>query len=167
MRNMGRAAVMATVIAACGTAFADQGLYVGGALSRVEFKPDGGPTFTPTAIAAVLGKEFSPNIAGEVRLGAGIAADSNVEVDNYVGVYGKGILPVSKEVSLYGLLGYTSAKLNFKGGGGSASDGSLSYGFGADFGINRATSIGVEWASLVRASGYDVNALSLLAKFKF
>ena len=65
-------------------------------------------------------------------------------------------------------LGYVlTEELNFKGGGGSASDGSLSYGFGADFGINRATSIGVEWASLVRASGYDVNALSLLAKFKF
>jgi hypothetical protein len=167
MRSISRAAVMATAIAACGTAFADQGFYVGGALSQVEFKPDGGPTFNPTAIAAVLGKEFSPNLAGEVRLGAGLGADSNVEVDNYVGVYGKGILPVSKEVSIYGLLGLTSTKLKFTGGGGSASDSSFSYGFGADFAINRTTSIGVEWASLVRASGYDVNALSLLAKYKF
>jgi len=167
MKNIGRAAVLAAAIAACGTAFADQGVYVGGVLSRVEFKPDGGPTFTPTAIAAVVGKEFSPNFAGEVRLGAGIAADSNVEVDNYVGVYGKGMLPLSKEVAIYGLLGLTSSKLKFTGGGGSASDSSLSYGFGADFALNRGTSIGVEWASLVRASGYDVNALSLLAKFKF
>jgi hypothetical protein len=158
---------MATAIAACGAAFADQGLYVGGALSQVEFKPDGGPTFNPTAIAAVLGKEFSPNLAGEVRLGAGLGADSNVEVNSYVGVYGKCILPVSKEVSVYGLLGFTSTKLNFTGGGGSASDSSLSYGLGADFAVSRVTSIGVEWASLVRASGYDVNALNVLAKFKF
>lgn len=167
MKNIGRAAVVATVIAACGTAFAEEGLYVGGTLSRVEYKPDGGSSFTPTAIGAVLGKEFSPNFAAEVRLGTGLSSDANVEVNNYAGFYGKGILPVSKEVSVYGLLGYTSAKLNFKGGGGSVSDSGLSYGLGADFAVSRAVSLGVEWASLVRPSGYDLNALSFLAKFKF
>jgi hypothetical protein len=167
MRYAVRAAVAATAIAASGAAFADQGLYVGGALSQVEFKPDGGPTFNPTAIAAVLGKEFSPNIAGEVRLGAGISSDSNVEVAHYLGVYGKGILPLSNAVSLYGLLGVTSSKLNFSGGGGSVSDSGLSYGLGADFGIGKGTTLGVEWASLMRPSGYDLNALSVLAKFRF
>ena len=167
MRTIARTAMMATAIAVfSGAACAEQGLYVGGVLSQVEFRPNGGPTANPTAIAAVLGKEFSPNIAGEVRLGGGLGYDGNVEVAHYLGVYGKGILPLSNQVSLYGLLGVTSSKLNFRGDG-SASDSGLSYGLGADFSLSRVTTIGVEWASLLRPSGYDLNALSVLAKFKF
>jgi hypothetical protein len=157
----------AAAIGVSGAACAAQDFYVGASLSQVEFKPDGGPTFNPTAVAAVLGKEFGPNVAGEVRLGTGLSSDGNVEVDHYLGVYGKGILPMSREISLYGLLGVTSNKLNFRGGGGSASDSGLSVGIGADFGLGRATAIGVEWTSLMRPSGYDLNALSVLAKFKF
>ena len=54
MKNIGRAAVLAAAIAACGTAFADQGVYVGGVLSRVEFKPD----FTLVGIESLDSQEL-------------------------------------------------------------------------------------------------------------
>ncbi|MEO8296778.1 MAG: porin family protein [Burkholderiales bacterium] len=176
-KTLVRATLAAAAFAACGAAFAQQGLYVGGVLSRLDYKESGFPTYNPSALAVSLGTEFTPNLAAEVRLGTGVSSASKtvsglntkLEVTSYVGVYGKGSLPLSSVASVYGLIGYTSAKFKASVGGASAtgSDGSFSFGVGADFGLSKTTSIGVEWASLVRADSYDLNALSLTAKYRF
>jgi opacity protein-like surface antigen len=158
---------MVAALALPAAAWADQGLYGGFGVSQVEFKPDRGPSFNPTALAGLVGKDITPNFAAELRLGAGLGSDSNVEIDHYLGAYARGILPLGQGFSVYGLLGVTSSKVNFRGGGGSVSDTGLSYGIGADIGVGRAATIGVEWVSLMRPSGYELNALSVLAKFRF
>lgn len=169
MRDAIRSALltMAAAVALPGVALADQGLYGGFGASQVEFKPDRGPSFNPTALTGFVGKDINTNLAVELRLSAGLGSDSNVEIDHTVGAYARGILPLAREVSLYGLLGVTSSKVNFRGGGGSVSDTGLSYGIGADIGIGKSVSLGVEWVSLMRPSGYELNALSVLAKFRF
>lgn len=158
-------AIAATTLPCVG--FAQQGVYGGVGVAEVEFKPDRGPTFRPTAITGFVGKEINANLAAELRLSAGIGSDSNVEVDHVFGAYVRGILPLARDVSLYGLLGVSRAKLNFTGGGGSVTDTGLSYGVGGDVAVGKSVAIGLEWTSLVRPSGYELNALSVLARFKF
>ena len=110
---------------------------------------------------------MSPLRPGLLRLGAGVGSDSNVEIDHYLGACDRRILPLNHALSVYGLMGVTSSKVNFRGGGGSVSDTGLSYGIGADIGVGRAATIDVEWVSLMRPSGYELNAPSALAKFRF
>lgn len=172
-----RATLAAVALAACGTAFAQQGLYVGGALTRLDYKESGFPTYNPTALAVSLGTEFSPNLAAEIRLGTGVGwapktvsgLNTELDVTSYFGVYGKGSLPLSSMASVYGLVGYTNAnfKATVSGFSATGSDSSLSFGVGADFAVSKTTSIGVEWASLVRGDGFDLNGLSLTAKYRF
>lgn len=142
-------------------------VYGGVGVAEVEFKPDRGPSFRPTGLTGFVGKEINPNFAAELRLSAGIGSDSNVEVDHVFGAYARGILPLARDVSLYGLLGVSRARLDFTGGGGSVTDTGLSYGVGAEVGVGKSVAIGLEWASLLRPSGYELNALTVMARFKF
>jgi len=168
MRHALRTALLFTAAAAAPVAaLADQGLYGGFAVSQVEFKPDRGPSFNPTAISGIVGKDINQHFAAELRLSAGLGSDSHVEIDHTLGAYARGILPLSREIALYGQLGVTSSKVNFRGGGGSLSDTGLSYGVGADFGVGKTATLGVEWVSLLRPSGYELNSLGVLAKFRF
>jgi hypothetical protein len=80
---------------------------------------DGVGDVNPTAIGALLGMSINKNFAIEARLGTSLSDDSifgaNVKIDNFAGVYAKGILPVSNVASVYGLLGYTQGKLKVDG----------------------------------------------------
>lgn len=156
-------AALATVPLA---ALAEQGLYGGLAVSEVEVRPDRGPNFTPTAISGFVGKDITPHLAAELRLGVGMASDNGIEVDRIVGGYVRGNLPLARDVSLYGLLGVTNARLKYRGGG-SESDTGLSYGVGVEVGLGKSVSLGLEWASLMRPSGYELESLGILAKFRF
>ena len=109
----------------------------------------------------------------EARLGTTLVDDSifgsDIKIDNFAGVYAKGILPVSDVASIYGLLGYTQGKLTAENalGSGSDSDSDISYGIGADFAISATTSVGVEWARLFKGEGFKVDGLSVGVSFKF
>lgn len=164
--------VVALSLAAVGTAHAE-GLYAGALLTRATVSVDDTGDTNPTAIGAKLGMPVNKNFAVEARLGVGLSDDSlgveNVKINNFVGVYGKGILPLSDKASVYGLLGYTQGKLKSEGpfGSGSGSDSDVSYGIGADFAISGTTSVGVEWARLFKGEDYKVDGLTLSVSFKF
>jgi opacity protein-like surface antigen len=170
-------AALALGLASVAAAQAQQGLYVGGSLSRVEVRVDGLSTAKPTALGVRLGNQFSPNLAVEARLGKGITDDTvngvKVEIDTYYGIYAKGILPMTNLFSAYGLLGYSRGEVTRSGPGGSASDwdSDVSYGLGVDFAITKNTTINVEWARMFKGSiagaNYKVNALSLGANYRF
>jgi len=146
---------------------AQPGVYGGVGVAELEFKPDRGPTFRPTAISGIVGREINSNLAAELRLSAGIGSDSNVELDHVFGAYVRGILPVGHDLSFHGLLGVSRSKFNFKGGGGSVTDTGLSYGVGGDYNVGKSVALGLEWMSVVRPSGYEANALTFLARFRF
>ena len=146
-------------------------------LSQVSYKEEGFATAKPIAIGGKFGKQFTPNIALEARFGIGVADDEidaggipvKLEVDNYYGLYGKAMLPVSPNVSLYGLLGFTRAKVTASAGGftASASDDDVSFGVGAEFGVSRTASINLEWAQLVDGEGVELQGLTVGVSFKF
>lgn len=82
------------------------------------------------------GYDFSPNFGVEAEGVIGVADDDfggvSVELDHLVGVYGKGIWPVSDTVDLYGRAGVVEGELSVSGGGFGASDSDtgIAYGVG-------------------------------------
>lgn len=153
------------------------GLYAGASLTRAAYKEEGFATVYPTTIAGKIGKQFNPNFAVEGRIGIGIADDTldadglsvKVEIDHYFGVYAKGMLPLSNAASVYGLVGYTQAKLTASAAGFSSSDSDsdISFGVGAEFAVSPAAAVSVEWAQLLKGEGYKVEAVTLGVSFKF
>jgi opacity protein-like surface antigen len=93
----------------------------------------------------------------------------NLEIDYYFGVYGKGILPLSSQASVYGLIGITQAKLTASAGGFSVtdSDNDLSYGIGGEFAFSQTVSATLEWARLLKGDGYKIDGISIGVNFKF
>jgi opacity protein-like surface antigen len=164
--------IAALSLATVGAAHAE-GLYAGALLTRTTVSIDGAGDVNPTTIGAKLGMSINKNFAVEARLGTGLSDDSivgvDVKVDNFAGIYAKGILPLSDVASVYGLLGYTQGKLKFEvpGQSESDSDSDISYGLGADFAISATTSVGVEWARLFKSDDFKVDGLSVGVSFKF
>jgi outer membrane immunogenic protein len=154
-----------------------QGLYGGVGLTRAAYKEEGFPTAYPMVLSGRIGKQFTPNFAVEGRLGFGVTDDDvdvggvpvNLEIDYYFGVYGKGILPLSSQASVYGLIGITQAKLTASAGGFSVtdSDNDLSYGIGGEFAFSQTVSATLEWARLLKGDGYKIDGISIAVNFKF
>ena len=163
---------VALSLVAVGAAHAE-GLYAGALLTRTTTSFDVGGDANPTTIGATLGMSINKNLAIEARLGTGLSDDSisaaNIKIDNFAGIYAKGILPVSNVASVYGLLGYTQGKIKVDAPGISASDSDsdISYGIGAEYAISGTTSVGLEWARFFKGDGYKVDGLSLGLSFKF
>lgn len=155
---------------------ANEGLYAGVNLVNVEYKESGFQSVHPLALSFRFGKEFTRNFAIEGRLGTGVSDDTirisgvdvAVEVDNFYGVYARGIIPLNR-VSLYGLVGYTHGEIKASAGGvaASADDGDFSYGVGADIAVWKGGAINVEYGRLFSGTGYEVNALSAGVRFNF
>lgn len=177
MKSMAMAVVATAGLFGLGSAYAADGVYVGANFSSITYKETGFPSAKPTAVALKLGNQFNKNLAIEGRFGFGLSGDTvtvtgipiELEVDNYFGVYGKGILPLSEVVSIYGLVGFTSGKItaSVPGISVSGSDSDVSFGIGADFAVSKSTAINVEWAKLFEGTGYKVDALSIGVNFTF
>lgn len=172
------AAALSGALAISGTAQAQtSGLYAGVSLTQVNYKEEGFPSAKPIAIAGKFGKQFTPNIALEARFGIGVSDDEvdaggipvKLEVDNYYGVYGKAMLPVGAGGSIYGLLGFTRAKVTASAGGfsASASDDDVSFGIGGELNISPTAAITLEWARLIQAEGVKIEGLSIGVNFRF
>ena len=117
--------IAALSLATVGAAHAE-GLYAGALLTRTTVSIDDIGDVNPTTIGAKLGMSINKNFAVEARLGTTLVDDSifgsDIKIDNFAGVYAKGILPVSDVASIYGLLGYTQGKLTAENALGSGSD---------------------------------------------
>lgn len=177
MKKSLKVTALAVSMFALTPAFAQEGMYVGVNVSQTEYKEEGIPSAKPSAISFKVGNQFNKNFALEARLGTGLSDDritvfgvpATVEVDNFYGVYAKGILPVSNMISAYGLVGYTHGEITARAAGMSVtgSDSDFSYGLGVDFAITQNMSLNIEWARLFEGAGYKVNALSFGVGYKF
>ena len=177
MKHTIKFAALALGLSSLTAAQAQQALYVGASVSRFDVSVDGLSNAKPSAFSIKLGEQMNPNFAAELRFGKGLSTDSisgaDLKVNTYYGIYAKGILPLTNEFSVYGLLGYSRGKVTVTRPGSSASgtDGDLSYGLGADYLLTKNTSVGLEWARLfkgsVGGSNYKVNGLSLGVGYKF
>ena len=163
------------------------GFYAGVNYTSTDYKESGFPTVSPTALTFKLGKELNPNLAIEGRLGIGLSdgntsiivpgippvtVDLSLDIDNFYGVYLKGMLPTGS-ITPYGLIGWTKGKLTATATGGglsasySDSDSSVSYGIGVDFQMSKTAALNLEYGQLLKGDGYKLNGFSAGVTFKF
>ena len=151
--------------------------YLGIDYGVVSYEEAGVEEANPDVLGARFGVYFTDNLALETRVAIGTTADTvyaggvpvDVEIDSLAGVYGVGHLPLSRYSSIYGLVGYSHGQVTASVPGYSVTDSEsgLSFGFGADIGLNRATSLNVDYTQYLDGTDYDVSALSVGMTFKF
>lgn len=135
--------------------------YVGGDALFWELDTDGGGKRDSIGLRLNGGVQFNDYFALEGHLGTG-GSDGSAELDSLVGAYAKGILPVSREFRLYGLLGMTEVDVASDG---SASD--VSYGGGAEFDLAPNLALGADYMRYLDKSDYTFDATSVGLKFRF
>ncbi|MBB3045792.1 hypothetical protein FHR99_000028 [Litorivivens lipolytica] len=123
---------------------------------------------TPTLNLAFGGK-FNPNFALEGRLGFGVDDDTEngveVEIDNFMAIYAKPMLPVSDVITLYGLLGLAETEIdtNF----GNEDDDDISYGLGISARLNNGIDLFGEYVSLYDDDDVEISGINLGASMRF
>jgi outer membrane autotransporter protein len=167
------AAAMAAVTASANSAGSS---YVGVLASHYSYEESGySEELNPTGLTLRGGHFLTDNFAVEGRLGTGLNDDTvsgtnvDVELDQVVGVYAVGHLPVSDVFSFYGLLGfsYAEATLSVPGASVSGDDDGFSYGAGVEVNFTPAISGQLEYVSYLDKSDYELNAASLGLSYNF
>jgi opacity protein-like surface antigen len=153
------------------------GLYVGLDLSEFEYKTGGMSSSKPSAIGFVIGQELNPNLALEGRVGTGLSDDrivfagsrGRLDIDNYAGGYVRGILPMNPSFSVYGMVGFTHARVRVRPGnmGSSSTETDFSFGAGLSANITEQFALTAELARLIDTSSYTVNAVSVGVRYSF
>ncbi|MBY5922704.1 porin family protein [Ferrimonas balearica] len=113
--------------------------YFGGQLNYMTFDTGFGDV-NPMALTVLGGYQFNPYLALEGRVGIGMTDDNlemwsndvSFELDRYFGGYLVATAPLSDWVAIYGMAGFTDAKVSAKidSQKGSESDSEFSYGAG-------------------------------------
>lgn len=171
-------ALASTFALANSTAFADGAgsAYVGGLASHYVFDVDGASEdLNPTGLTLRGGYFLTDNFAVEGRLGTGLNDDNvsgtnvDLELDQLMGVYAAGYLPVNNVFSFYGLLGFSYAEATLSNRFASASDDDdgFSYGAGVQFKFTPQIAGQLEYVSYLSKSDYDLNAASLGLSYHF
>jgi hypothetical protein len=171
MKTIAMIAAAAAGLGLAGTAQAQDagqpGLYANGGYTHYDFDD-----VTLGGVGARLGYRLHPNFAVEGEAAFGVKDDDigpvNVELDNQVGVYGVGVLPVSPQLDLFGRVGWARVEASGAAGpfiAGGDEDG-VAYGAGAQFMFT--PDLGVR-GDFTRLDGDDVeaDAFSASAVVKF
>jgi len=123
------------------------------------------------------GYYFNNYFSVEGRIGFSVGDDTQnlfgvpvtVELDNMFGAYALGHVPLRDLFQLYGLVGLTQGELTASAFGTSINedDSDLSFGVGAKFDMTPSMSLGIEYASYITESDYDVDGLGGSLNFLF
>lgn len=178
------AALAATSLGAAGTVAraaepGQPGFYVGGVLTRTNYKESGFPSASPTALALQAGWAYNEYLAVEARLGTGIASDSlgfqgvdvDLKVDYYYSALLRATLPLRPDFNVYAVGGATEGKLKARALGVTSSDSDSAASFGAGleyrFGPDTAMAVDLEYARLLSGDDYDLDGLSVGLRYRF
>jgi len=156
----------------------ESNMYVGAGFGVWDYEESEVPEFSLNSAEGHIGYIVNDNLSIEGRVGLGVGDDSvtddrvklDLEVDNYLSVYLKPAYS-SQNFGVYGLLGFTKAKLSadisYMGISDSISDSdsSFSYGLGAGFSVADGTSISLEWKQLIDADDYELSGFSVGVDF--
>ena len=149
------------------------GYYAGASLTRIDYS-QGSYTSEPIVLSGMVGQQFSPNFAGEVRLGLGLSSSTNrgltTKIGHIFGLYARGIAPLTPQASVYGLLGISNVGRTLSATGYSddkSSGGDLSFGVGASFAVNHQLSLDLEWMRYYDKSSISISGLTLATRFRF
>ncbi|MDC8802360.1 porin family protein [Halomonas pacifica] len=162
------AGAFATTAQANQHGFYPQG-YVGGDVMFWELDPDGAGSVDDIGLRLRGGMQFNDYFAVEGHLGTGgseTVQGVEAELDDLVGAFAKGILPISQEFRLYGLLGYSEVDIDLSPGG-SARDDGFSYGAGAEYEVAPNLAVGADYIRYLDKSEGDFDAASLGLRYRF
>lgn len=110
---------------------------------------------TVLGVGGHVGAILHPNLAAEARLGLGLGDDNHVEIDNYFALLAKGILPVDRNLALYGVAGLARVGYSVDGWG-SGSESGITLGIGAQYHPSPEITLSAEFLMLP-----EVEALSI------
>ena len=127
------------------------GVYVSGGYTH--FDGDGGAELG--AVTGRVGVNLSPNFAIEGEGSVGVKDDGGTELDNELGVFVVGKLPISPAFDLFARVG--AARIETSPGG---SEDGVAYGAGAQWNLTSVDGIRGDWTRHDYDAG-DVDALSL------
>ncbi|PCJ44687.1 MAG: hypothetical protein COA99_06590 [Moraxellaceae bacterium] len=132
--------IAASILCLSSGAVSAQGFYAGVAYSMLDSELsdyEQAHDSEPTAFNVIGGISISSNFSVEFVLGKGLSDDdvgpfdTRFELDQLIGAYGVGIVPVSDRFNFFGKLGIAS--IEFKDRNSDKSDGNgISYGIGAE-----------------------------------
>ncbi|MDR5867502.1 outer membrane beta-barrel protein [Halomonas koreensis] len=136
--------------------------YIGGDALFWELDPEGGGgDFDSTGLRLRAGVAFNDYFALEGHLGTG-GSDSGLDLDYLAGGFAKGMLPITPQFTLYGLLGATEVEFD-----GADSESDVSYGGGGSYALMPNLSLDADYVRYLEESSYDFDAVSLGATFHF
>ena len=163
---------LSALIASTGV-LADAGWYVGGSYAQLDTDVAGVVEFDLAALVFNVGYKINDYVAVESRLGTGIADDDilgiDLELDYLWGLYTKIGIPTGTGFYPYAVLGYTKAELELSAFGmtESESDSDISYGIGADFGVNENLGIFVEYMNWYDDEDIEITGFNIGLNYKF
>lgn len=173
----GGALVSCLVCLGSAQAQSQAGFYAGAALAQLQYRESGVPTATPLAGTLRLGLRVAPYLTSEVRLGTGVASDTvtagatpiTLEVELMTATYLRGMVPVTRELAPYVLVGQAWTQLTANSPSRSVTDATedFSYGFGLDVAAAPGVRLNFEWVRLGKGPASRIDAVSFGVSINF
>jgi hypothetical protein len=116
----------------------------------------------PGALTARVGVGFGKYFAVEGEGSVGVHKDGGVKLDNEIGAYAVGKLPIGEKFDIFARAG--AARTDFSGPGTGGSDSGFAYGAGGDFYFTPHDGIRADWT---RHDYNDINSYSVSYVRKF
>lgn len=143
----------------------------------VKYAKDYTQKATLNMIVARFGVKVNNYFDTEIRAGTGTINDTvikslpystfdlTVDIDQYFGIYAKPQIPLTKDIIVYGIAGYSRVKVNATsqvlGIDFTTIDTGLSYGTGLQFALGTASMFTVEYLFLLRQPNYDLGSFNM------
>ena len=135
------------------------GLYASGGYANYNFDSPGGDV-NLGGIQGRLGYSFTPNIAIEGEGTVGVKDDGANELNNELGAYVVGKIPVSSQLDLFARVGMSRTEVN------DADDDGLAYGAGAQWNFTSQDGIRGDWTRHdYDANEFDAWSVAYVRKF--
>lgn len=121
---------------------------------------------SPLMLQAQLGYFFNDYFAVEGRYGTSIQRSNGLNVDSLASALLKGNVPVTNQLSMYGLLGYSSVTIDQQSVG-SSTQGGASFGLGMHYALSSDTAVTFEFLNNLNSDEARLNGLSLGFQYRF
>jgi len=153
------AAAVFAVPAAMSASAQSTGLYASGGYANYNFDAPGGDV-NLGGIQGRLGYSFTPNIAVEGEGTVGVKDDGGNELNNEVGAYVVGKIPVTSQLDLLARVGVSRTEVNDN------DDDGLAYGAGAQWNFTSQDGIRGDWTRHDYDAGeFDAWSVAYVRKF--
>ncbi|GGA98801.1 outer membrane beta-barrel protein [Agarivorans gilvus] len=120
----------------------------------------------PIILQGQVGFFFNDYVAVEGRYGTSIKRSGGLIAEDLFSAFVKGNLPITNQVALYALTGYSSAKLDQQQAG-SSSEGGISFGLGAHYAFGKQTAVTIEYVNYFSDDTAKLGGFNLSYQYRF